>query len=253
MPRLKTQSSIQKHKKKIGKENYEQRSSYCENSYIKFEDLTFPLKNNRRWVIVTDVINNEVSHFVEYNRNITFKKKIFDDVYSDKNSVRFYKQYKDDDIMFVHSLKHFLRLLKEKRHQSYEFDIGGYSFIKSLVGGDIQRYHTDYIRLPKDSRYASQVKWPYSGLIAFDDGCKLLIEGNEVNIPKYSCIIMRGDVIHSGYVYNHINCRLHFYMDSPEYQNSIDQEQGWCKKNINFKKKKASQLMYINELYNNNS
>ena len=98
--------------------------------------------------------------------------------------------------------------------------------IHSKAGCELQADHTDYLIKSKKGRISGKGA-PYVGLIALEDNTTLHIEGNKVDIPKGSCLIMRGNVTHAGSDYAVDNIRFHFYLDTPKYVASGGTHTDW--------------------------
>jgi hypothetical protein len=104
--------------------------------------------------------------------------------------------------------------------------IAGHAYIQSYRDGIRQQNHVDYLNLPATS--TTGFVFPYVGLIAFETGTYIYIEGKKVNIPQYSCLIMRADVVHAGGEYKDSNnIRFHFYIDTVDNIASHGETVGW--------------------------
>lgn len=114
-------------------------------------------------------------------------------------------------------LKPFLDALERKKNAAHK--IGGYTLLRSKPGCQKQADHKDYFVLKKKGKMSGD-NAPHVGLIALENDTTMHVEGEKVSVPKGSCIIMRGNVVHAGSDYKVDNIRFHFYMDTPDYEAS---------------------------------
>ena len=54
---------------------------------------------------------------------------------------------------------------------------------------------------------------PISGLLAVQDGTRMVVQGSEIEVPTGYYLLFRGDLCHAGAGYKECHTRLHFYLD----------------------------------------
>ena len=132
------------------------------------------------------------------------------------------------DMKKLSAVQSFLDELNLKKQPAHT--IGGYTLLRSKPGCVMQGEHTDFFVNPKKDRMSGK-DTPHVGLIALENSTTLQVEGQKVVVPKGSCLIMRGSVLHAGSDYDVDNIRFHFYMDTPHYVASGGTHTQWkeCK------------------------
>jgi hypothetical protein len=132
---------------------------------------------------------------------------------------------KEDDMKTFGVVTPFLKALRRKKEEVHK--LGGFSLLKSLAGCKKQHDHMDYMEFASKVGTQSGEGMPYVGLIALEDNTTLYVDKEKVDIPKGSCLLMRGSVIHAGSDYVKSNMRFHFYMDTPQHVASHGEETNW--------------------------
>lgn len=128
------------------------------------------------------------------------------------------------------------KTMVEDKVQKYvpNLEPNNWVILKSKPGCQEQMPHCDY-EPDKDWENASDNNVPYGAIVAIMPGSKIKIweksffhnkntnqkqikpiEGRIVELDPGDVFLFRGDLVHAGAVYQEINYRLHFYLDSPK-------------------------------------
>ena len=120
---------------------------------------------------------------------------------------------------------HWISQVNQILHATH-LPVAGFSLIWSDADTVEQETHIDY---PTLSSHEKPQEWyPLACLIALDDNVSIIIENKGIHIPKFSALVFRGDLKHSGGSwYDCSGDRIHGYIDTEEHQNSNGTEQGF--------------------------
>lgn len=181
---------------------------------IQLKDLPSLKEEGPKFVFIQDAIDKKTAlpklRTLYPRKSWEESEAIFnssDDTAETVKNKRLYKVLKRDDLTALEPFLEKLESVKDATHV-----ITGLAMIRSVSGCPKQDPHTDYFTMRSHGKTKDCVL-PYSGLVAVERGSSIYVQGQKIDLPCRSAVLIRGDVVHNGSGYKKDNIRVHFYLD----------------------------------------